>query len=143
MGQAGLVTSCVTKPMKCLNRYHDLAEGFTIDQVLDRFAAALQRERLRHVRFDLALLVHRKHLSEIFLIGRWIARDSCAPEHAANVARLEQGEVQRDLWNTGWETDDEVASFPIHRADRWLSIVAANRVINDVDAAAARFFDLV
>ena len=143
MGQAGLVTVCVTKPNKTLDGDDDLAERLAVDQVLDRFTAAFERERLRHVRFDLTFLVHGEHFSEILLIGCWIAGHGCAPEHAANVARLEQGEVQWNLRNTGRETDDEVASFPIHRANRRLSIIAAHCVINDVDTAAADFFDLI
>ena len=66
-----------------------------------------------------------------------------APEYTADIAGFEKRQVKRNARNPGREADHQEATFPVHGAERWLCIIAANSVINDVDAATAHFLDLV
>src|SRR5262245_57422867 len=61
-----------------------------------------------------------------------------APEHAANVAALEQRQIERNAAN--WprrEADHEQPALPAERAKRSLGEVAADRIEDDVDALCA------
>ena len=60
-----------------------------------------------------------------------------APEHAHDGAALKQGQIQgyrRD--GTAGKTDDQIAAVPGHAADRRLGVVAADRVVDHIHAAA-------
>ena len=70
-------------------------------------------------------------------IGLGIAGGEGAPEDAADVAALEQGEVERQLRDAGGEADDEIAALPGDRAQRRLGIVAADRIVDQVRAVRA------
>ena len=71
------------------------------------------------------------------LVGLGIARGEGAPEHAAHVAALEQGQVERQPGNAGGKADHEVAAFPADRSQRGLGIIAADRIVYHVIAAFA------
>jgi hypothetical protein len=78
------------------------------------------------------------------LVGLGIAGREGAPEDAAHVAGLEQGEVERKPRDAGGEADDEVAALPGDGAKRRLAIVAADGIVDDVGARTAdRLLELV
>ena len=65
-----------------------------------------------------------------------IACGECAPEHAADIAALQQRKIERQLRNARRETDDQIAPFPSDRTQRRLSIVTAHRIVDHIEAAA-------
>ena len=99
-----------------------------------------QGEGLRHVRLDLAVGVHLQELGDALLVLLGVRAHPGAPEHADDLTALKQGQVQRNGGDTGREPDDQEAAFPSHRAQAGLGIVAADRVINDIDAIGATGF---
>src|ERR1700724_3519462 len=67
-----------------------------------------------------------------------IALRPAAPQDAADVAALEQDQVERNFWNrAGGEADHQITSLPAERAQRRLRIVAADRVVDHVNAVGA------
>jgi hypothetical protein len=66
-----------------------------------------------------------------------------APEYADDLAGFQKRKVQRQFGNAGGEADDQKASFPVQCAHGGLGIVAANAVIDDINAASADRLDLV
>src|SRR5690349_13753917 len=72
-------------------------------------------------------------------VTRRFAHRERSPEHADDLAALEQHEVERDLRDlAGREADDEVAALPRDAAQRGLRERAADRVVHDVHAVALR-----
>ncbi len=73
-----------------------------------------------------------------------LVRPACrpgAPEHADDLAVLQQGEVERYLRNAGGKSDDEEAPFPVHGPQHGLGIVATDTIIDHVDPAPAHALD--
>ena len=66
-----------------------------------------------------------------------VARREGAPEHAADIARLQQSEIQRQARNARRKADDEIAPFPGDGSQRRLGIITADRIIDDVRTALA------
>src|SRR5215216_83298 len=88
---------------------HRLAAG----EYLQRFGGLRQRKGAVDMRGDLAF---RSPLHELFQVGAVLLRvdpGPSAPEHAADIAALEQREVERHLRNvTRGEADHQEAAFP-------------------------------
>ncbi len=84
----------------------------------------------------------RRPLHQLLEVGAVLLRvdpGPRAPEHAADVAALQQREVERHLRNVaGRKTDHQEAAFPGDRAQRRLGVAAADGIEDDVDALAAR-----
>src|SRR5258708_1314571 len=70
----------------------------------------------------------------MFSVASGIAREEATPEHTAHIAAFEQGQVKRELRDSGWKADDEEAAFPGDAAQRRLAIVAADGIEDDVRA---------
>src|SRR5690606_1838287 len=87
----------------------------------------------------LALGAPGSELREVPLVALRLARRERSPEHADDLAALEQDEVDRKLRDAaGREADHEVAAFPGDRAERGVEQVPAHRVVDHVGSRAAR-----
>ena len=82
--------------------------------------------------------VHFTSFSRLARFLSGLSRAQCAPEHAADIATLQQRQIERHLRNiAGGKSDHQKAAFPRDRAQRCLGIAAADRVENNVGALAA------
>ena len=66
-----------------------------------------------------------------------VTRGKRTPEHAADVAALEQGEVEREAGDASRETDHQETPFPGDAPQRRLGIDTADGIEDDVRAAWA------
>ena len=79
-----------------------------------------------------------QHLSHVGAVAGRIALHRLAPEHADGLAAFEQQEVERDFRNVaGGKADDEETALPAGCAQCRLGGIAADAVVDDVDAATA------
>ena len=82
--------------------------------------------------------VHFTSFSRLARFFSGLSRAQCAPEHAADIAALQQRQIERHLRNVaGGESDHQEAAFPGDRAQRGLGIAAADRIENNIGALAA------
>ena len=117
---------------------HELALDLAPLEALERLAGALERQRRVDRGAQLALGDPREQLLAVRAVLRGLAHRERAPEHADDLAALEQHEVERNLRDVaGGEADDEVAALPGDAAQRRLGERAADRIVDDVDAVAA------
>ena len=97
-----------------------------------------QREAAGDVRLDLAGGVHRQQFGDALLVPRRVLGDPGSPEHADDVATLQQRQVQRDLRDVaGGEPDHQILALPGDGAQRGFRVVAADTVIDHVGAGRA------
>ena len=90
------------------------------------------------MRRELALGGPAHELGHVGLMALRIALDERAPEHADDVAALEQREIERNLRDlAGRKADHQEAPVPGDRAQRRLRIGAADRIVDHVHALAA------
>src|SRR5471032_1359858 len=74
----------------------------------------------------------------------WKAMGELAPEHADDLAALEQRQIERQLRDTGGKSHHQVAPSPSDGAQRCFAVVAADSIIDNIGAVrAARRFETV
>ena len=119
-------------------RQDDLPDDFPRRHHLQRLGGAVERKRRRDVRLQLALLEPLAELLHPRGEALRLAAREVAPEHADDRASFQQREVERNPRDVaGREPDDEQAAAPGGRSQRRLGVRPADRVVDDVDAAAA------
>src|SRR5580704_8573218 len=91
-----------------------------------------------HVRAELAFAAPAHDVVHQRVLGLRLALRPRAPDDAADVAALEQHEIERELgYLAGGEADYEIAPLPAERAHRRFGVRPADRVVHHVDAALA------
>src|SRR5438270_8223867 len=88
-------------------RDDQLARAPAIAQRGNRFGGAFEGEGRADLRRDLALGPPAEQLVDVRSIAPGLARGERAPKDAADVAALEQGEVERELRDARGKADDE------------------------------------
>src|SRR6201997_5259982 len=108
--------------MRVLSFDHDdeLAARLARAEPGDRLHSPLQREALGDRRLDAALEIERHQRRDIGGMLPGLACGELSPEHSDDLATLEQGQIERQLRDTGGKADDEIASLPPDRAQRGL-----------------------
>src|SRR6185437_1625378 len=107
----------------CLRPQQDLAHDLAVGDGLEGGCDLRQRIDRVHVRTELALAAPAHDVVHQRLLRLWLALRPCAPDDAADVATLEQHEIEWELRNLPrGEADDEVAAFPAERAHRRLCV---------------------
>src|ERR1700686_3285100 len=99
---------------KASNDYFPLRA--TLGQVGERPAAFRKRINGGNVRLDFAGDVKTQKLRRVLAIGFGIALGPGAPEHADDLTTFQQGEIQRNQWDTRGKSDHQQASLPSDRA---------------------------
>src|SRR5438046_5008859 len=103
----------------------DLAARIARTEPRDRVHSPLQREALGDRRLDAAVEIERHERRDIGGMLPGLARGELSPEHTDDLATLEQGEIERQLRDTGGKADDEIASLPPDRAQRRFGVITA------------------
>src|SRR4051812_13639643 len=85
------------------DRYDELPDRLAVAQRGDCVPPALERIGRADLRRDLAFGPPAEQLFDMRRITLRIARSKRSPEHAAHVAALEQGQVERELGDTRGE----------------------------------------
>jgi hypothetical protein len=99
----------------------------------------LERVHRADHRLQLSRLEHLPQLAHVLHLHLRLALRETAEEHADQCRTLEQQQVHGDLRDlAGGETDHQVAALPRQAAHRGLGIGTTDRVVDDVDAVAAR-----
>ena len=97
-GQAGRCTGS-------LHRDDELADRAAAFELGDRFVRLVEGVGFADQRGDLAILPQLLQLGDVGGVLLRLARGEGAPEHAANIAAFQQGEVERHLGDARRETD--------------------------------------
>src|SRR5204863_8764256 len=107
-------------------------------EATERLCRLRELQRRIDRRGQLAFRDPREDLFGVRAIARRLAHRERAPEHADDLAALQQYEIERDLRDVArGEADHEVAALPCGAAQRDLGVRAADRIVDDVDATAA------
>src|SRR6185437_60343 len=115
-----------------------LAGGFARLEQVERLRYLAEIEGVRHMRLELALLEPAEELREGVRHELGLVATIGAPEESDDVDVLHQHDVRRYLRDAAaGEADDDDASLPGDRAQALIEGVAADRIIDDIDAAAA------
>src|SRR5438552_10585515 len=93
-------------------RHHELADGPAVTERGDRLAGPLQRIGRADLWRDLVFAPPAEQPLNMIGVALRLAGDEPAPEHAAHIAALEQGQVEREFCDSSREADDEEAAFP-------------------------------
>ena len=103
----------------------------------DRLGRAFKRVTGVNMRFQAPICNPGQNLRHVGAMAGRIAPRRLAPEHADDCTTFEQGEIERDFRDgTRRKADDEKAPAPGHGAQCRLGVVAADAVVDHVDAAA-------
>src|SRR5581483_11481314 len=118
------------------SQYHLPTDSF-VQHFVQRLGRALERIRGVDMRLHLALQVELQQRFVVTPVALGLVACERAPKHADDRAAFEQREIERDLRNvTRGEPDDEKTPVPRHVAQRRLGIRSANRIVDDIHAAA-------
>src|ERR1041385_8153236 len=117
------------------HRKDDFSLGLAAGEELDRLGGALEGQRLRYVRLELALGVPVRELAHALGEAFGLAAREVAPEHADKGRALEEREVERQLGDVARsEADHQQPAAPGERAERGLAVRPADRVVDHVHA---------
>ena len=115
--------------------YDDLADGAALGDGVEGEVRLREGEPLAHERPDPALAGPSGQDGELAGGLGGLAAGEVAPEHADDLAALEEREVERDAGDLARrEADDQVPPAPRDAAQRRLGNGAADRVEDDVHA---------
>src|SRR5471032_2989606 len=112
---------------------HDLPRHASASHVVQRGGGLFKSVALRDMRPYPAFLNPAENLLQRGTRQVGLALDMLAPEHADNARALEQREVERQLRNLAVrKPDHEIPAAPPDTAKSRLSVLTADRVVDDV-----------
>src|SRR5438270_12400151 len=124
--------------MGSLHAQHDCAHYLALGDRVERRCDLRQRIDCLNMGAELACGAPRHDVGHQFALRKRLAVGPGPPGYAADIAAFKKGEVQRDFWNfAGGKADHEITAEPAERAERWFGIAAADRIVDNVDAAFA------
>src|SRR5437870_3752701 len=118
-----------------MERDYELPDDASFSDRLDRFACPFQWIGRTDFRRDHSLPPQFEQRLDVSGIRLRVARGESSPEDAADVAALQQSQVERESRNAGRKADNEEPPLPGDAAKRRLGVIAADGIVYDVRAS--------